>query len=163
MARGLQPNMRLPRFLSRIEKAGPDDCWNWSGAKSIDGYGIVYWSSKPKVTMGAHRMMWQIEHGPITDPELCVCHHCDNRLCCNPKHLFLGTRRDNNLDKERKGRGASNVGVKNPRAKLNDDAVREIRRRLADGETQESIAARFGVIQAQIWRIKERITWGHVK
>ena len=51
----------------------------------------------------AHRAVWKLENGPINDG-LYVCHHCDNRMCCNPLHLFLGTAKDNAVDKVQKGR-----------------------------------------------------------
>lgn len=51
----------------------------------------------------AHRVAWELVHGPIAD-DLCVLHRCDNRLCVNVEHLFLGTRGDNIRDASVKGR-----------------------------------------------------------
>lgn len=51
----------------------------------------------------AARVLWQLLHGPIPT-EMHVCHRCDNVLCINPNHLFLGTRSDNLRDASRKKR-----------------------------------------------------------
>ncbi len=158
---------RVDRFWRKVKRDGPDECWEWQGSLWYGrdaGYGKVLWAAKPKKWWRrAHKIVWELERGLITDPKLCVCHSCDNRRCCNPAHLWLGTRRDNNLDKQRKGRDYDKRGIKNPRAKLSEDNVREIRALLADGVTQDDLAAQFGVAQVQIWRIKEGITWKHVK
>ena len=64
-------------------------CWNWTGAiVSSRGYGYVYYIDRPQLT---HRVSWMITYGDIPDG-MCVCHKCDNTSCCNPEHLFLGTR-----------------------------------------------------------------------
>ena len=158
---------RISRFWSRIIKPDDSSCWEWSGSVDALGYGICYWETKPEnkrrcVAIRAHRLVWELTNGPIQNKDLCVCHHCDNPPCCNPSHLFLGTRADNNADKMAKGRNADNRGVKNPRAKLNEDSVREIRVGLSSGNSQSELARKFGVRQAQIWRIKEGVPWSSV-
>ena len=86
------------RFWSKVHVT--NGCWLWTRCRRKDGYGklglfgeIVY----------AHRVAWLLTNGPIPKG-LCVLHHCDNPPCCNPDHLFLGTRADNATDRDTKGR-----------------------------------------------------------
>lgn len=91
------------RFWLKVDKsAGPNACWPWTGYCHPTGYGQNGARIKEKF---AHRIAWQIVHGPIPDG-LYVLHHCDNPPCCNPgpKHLFLGTQKDNLCDAKQKGR-----------------------------------------------------------
>lgn len=84
-------------FWSRVDVRGPDECWPWMNAKTPNGYGTVYFGGR---MVGAHRVSWELTHGPIPDG-LFVLHHCDNPPCCNPAHLFTGTHTDNVRDMRR--------------------------------------------------------------
>ena len=83
-----------------------DGCWVWIGAKT-NGYGVICIGGTK--TRQAHRVSWELENGPIPDG-MCVCHHCDNPSCVRPDHLFLGTRADNNRDRDAKGRQVAPSG-----------------------------------------------------
>jgi len=81
------------RFEARISKAAADDCWPWKLKPSAAGYGVLS-MGKTNNPLLAHRVAWELAHGPIPDG-VRVRQKCGNRLCCNPAHLFLSL---NSLD-----------------------------------------------------------------
>lgn len=101
------------RFWRHVEKT--DGCWLWTGRTANGGYGLfqITVDSRTKQGMGAHRFAWTLEHGPIPHGAF-VCHHCDNRLCVRPAHLFLGTNGDNMRDMWRKRRQRRSAGSREP-------------------------------------------------
>lgn len=139
---------------------GGPGCWEWTGAKS-DGYGSLRVSSGgTSAALYAHRLAYEWLRGLIPDG-LCVLHHCDNPSCCNPDHLFLGTRTENSADMARKNR--STFGERNPQARLTEKDIREILRRHSAGESQAGLGREFGVSGSHINGIVHRRFWKHVR
>lgn len=85
----------VARFWAKVEKASPDACWQWVGAKSNRDYG-VFWDGRRLV--GAHRFAYELMTGAIPDGLLCD-HACHNRLCVNPAHIRICTQTENNQNK----------------------------------------------------------------
>ncbi len=143
------------RFLEKVEKEGPilriplTRCHQWQGAKSGDGYGLIRVGHR---CVGAHRFAYEMHLGEIPKGP-CVCHVCDNPLCVNPAHLFLGTTADNMHDRDAKGRarGGNQRGEKHPSAKLTDEDVLEIRHRFARGGVlQRDLAKEYKVSRSYV-------------
>jgi hypothetical protein len=86
------------RFERLITKTA--SCWIWGGVRGTNGYGTIKKKSK---AIRAHRASYELFVGPIPDG-MHVLHKCDNPLCVNPEHLFVGTHIDNMRDMEKKGR-----------------------------------------------------------
>jgi HNH endonuclease len=92
----------LKRFWSGVRKGLPDDCWEWIKCRRSCGYGTMRVSG---YNVAVHRISFAI-HFLSVPAEMCVCHSCDNPLCCNPNHLWLGDNAQNTADKVTKGRQA---------------------------------------------------------
>jgi len=90
------------RFWEKVEKRGPDDCWEWQATKYRNGYGNIWVPAEGRKLL-AHRYSYALANGPIPDGFV-VCHTCDNRSCVNPGHLWMGTQGDNLRDMVAKGR-----------------------------------------------------------
>lgn len=145
------------KFWRKVRVAGANECWIWLGSVTQYGYGRMLVDKKESL---AHRIAWELRNGTppaIDDPRgLFVCHTCDNRLCCNPSHMFLGTNRENIADRHMKGRTshASKIGYR----KLNWALVEVIRSRPTD-QSHASLAAEFGVSTKTIKSVRSGASW----
>lgn len=159
----LPANSKALKKLSEIERFesfifySPDGCWYWTGAVS-HRYGYFTFQMQQHK---AHRRAYELYIGPITNG-LFVCHACDNPLCVNPCHLFLGTAKDNNTDRKLKGRNRDQHGTNHNFARLDETSVIVIREAIDAGFKQKDIAKYFRVGFKQISLIKLRKRWTHI-
>lgn len=144
----------IERFWSQVDQRG--GCWLWTGSRNQKGYGHFFSRLNGEKHYRAHRFSWAMHNGPIPD-DMFVCHHCDNRWCVNPDHLFLGTTYENNHDTIRKGR--NNRGERAGGSKLTEDDVRAIR---AMRGSDTEIGRKYGIHPTHIARIRARERWAHV-
>ncbi len=148
----------IERFWEKVDRRGPDECWPWTSGCNKHGYGRI------RVAVGkvalAHRLAYELQHN---DPEeQCVLHECDNPPCCNPRHLFLGTRTDNHADMVSKGRQRGAEGEKSARAKFTEEQIAEIRRDYVRGSSthgQKSLASKYNVCYTAIGKIVRGERW----
>lgn len=157
------------RFWDKVDKSGgPEACWPWTGARYVKGYGHVCFRGKHQT---ATHVAW-ILTGHELPPGKFMLHSCDFPPCCNPAHLFVGTKKDNGEDCRRKGRTAVGTkngmytcpearmpGEKNPRAKLTWEQVRQIRKLRARGRQQKDLAKQFGVAPMTVSHIISNKSW----
>lgn len=151
--------------LTKYTEDANTGCWLWAGGVSEDGYGKLKREGR---TLRAHRFFYEQFVGTIPKGFV-VCHRCDTPLCVNPKHLFVGTHLDNERDKDAKGRRSPSPGVthrhtlrrgvSHHKAKLSDDAVREIR---AGQLPTLYYARKYEVSMSTIQRAKARKNWSHL-
>ena len=140
--------LAIDRFWSRVQVGDEDECWIWKHTV-WERYGTFWWKDR---TQGAHRVAYQIAHGTIPSG-MCILHSCDTPLCCNPKHLTLGTQSENVRDMVRKGRA---------HRKLDEAEVLDIRRRHKAGEGIRALGRHYGVTKTTIQGIVHGRRWRHL-
>lgn len=158
---------KLERLKKNFEQRviRQDNCWGWKGPVDQGGYPVMGCRRECGSDRG-HRASWLIHKGPIPKG-LHVCHACDNPICTNPKHLWIGTFKQNNDDKIRKGRAnwvqpPHKVGSQNGGSKLTEEQVKEIKILLEKGLTSPKIGRQYGVSKTTILRIKNGTHWKHI-
>jgi len=146
----------IDRFWGKVDKEkstifyNGTRCWEWAAGHTVAGYGIM---SIDRVVYYAHRISYEINYEQFPG-KMFVLHHCDNPPCVNPGHLFLGTAKDNAVDKVSKGRQSRLFGEKSGKHKLTDKQVDEIKQRYkwfgVGGNSSACLAKEFDVSQGHI-------------
>jgi len=136
------------RFCDKVA-FGPG-CWEWKASLRPNGYGQFGWALGD--IRYAHRVAWEFTHDSIPQG-MQVLHRCDNPRCVNPAHLFLGTPRDNMLDKVAKGRQRGGARLGQPRRRISDQHIMEIRVRAQCGAPYRVLARKYNTSAAYVRRI----------
>lgn len=127
------------------------------------GRGVFYWSDEER-TITAPRAALRVAGVNVPRDKL-VCHHCDNKSCVNPRHLYVGDYSSNITDAWDRGQRSKNSNIRGSRhgmAKLDEDGVRRIRALAAEGVRQNQIAAELGIGTTTVNNVILRRTWKHV-
>lgn len=148
-------------FWSRIEILDNESCWGWKKSLRTAGYGRVYFHRK---CFNASRLAYILTYGEINQ-DVEVCHECDNKKCCNPHHLFLGTHKENMDDAWNKGiikPPPVAYGTRNTSSKLTEDKVKQIFKLYKSGITKSDIARNFGITKQAVGLVLKRVNWAWV-
>lgn len=141
------------RFWSKVDKRSPDECWPWTGHCVPGGYGNFRHGSTLDGTRrktNAHRMAWTLAFGEPA-AGMFVMHGCDNRACCNPAHLRLGTHADNMRDMVSKGRSLR--GERHYASKIADADRETAVSRALGGMTQAAVASLHGISRSRVGQL----------
>ena len=135
------------RFWAKVDQGDAGECWPWTGYVRPSGHGGTTYKC---FSILASRKAWILTHGPISS-EVCVNHRCDNALCCNPAHMYLGTRADNMIDRWSNPEPAERMARGRPTS-LTDAQLEEMWRMRQEGATLEECAKQAGVHRATVGR-----------
>jgi hypothetical protein len=140
----IRPLTRWETIESRIMPVPECGCWLWTGHSNV--YGLIQENNK---NVAAHRLIYEALVEPIPEGMLAL-HKCDTPLCVNPRHIFLGTQKDNVQDMFNKGRDNRLYGEKHHAAKLTNDEVVEIYKKKKGGAKTKDLAKEYNISQNQI-------------
>lgn len=144
------------RFWSKVDRKGPDDCWEWVGNRHKRGYGVFWLVDK---NVRANRYSLELAAGPPPFDGAIALHSCDNPPCCNPRHLRWGTHQDNSDD--RTMRRGPMIGEASPTATITNDIVATIYARRLSGFAIGDIAAEIGIPYTTVENVYIGRSWAH--
>jgi hypothetical protein len=142
---------KIEKHITRIPESG---CWIWMSTIENSGYGRVCDGKKP---FYAHRVAYEQKYGSIPNGKMAL-HHCDIRCCVNPDHLFIGSQKDNMIDKMLKNRQAK--GEKHGNSRLTESQALEAK---FSSEKPEVLAKKFGYSASGIRQIKAGTAWKYLE
>lgn len=160
MARTTLKMTALQRLKAAISKDPETGCWNWLGSTNphpTHTYG-TFWLKKLGRSVKAHRLLFQFKYG-IIPKGLNACHTCDNTLCVNPDHIFLGTQVDNCRDMREKGRSTKgkprpyNKGTLNGNCRFTPETINEVRRLKSEEFNFREVSERTGCSETTCRRV----------
>lgn len=147
----------LERFEDKYTRGGPDECWEWRGARKPSGHGNFGVGGGRFVVASNYSLALATGGRPDGMNAL---HSCDNPPCVNPAHLRWGTKQDNSDDARARGRIPQ--GEARPKTILTARQVIEIRERYAAGETTKALEVEFGLRYNSAQPIVNGKNWRHV-
>lgn len=134
-------------------------CWSWSACIDDTGYGVMALVSKK---INAHRVSWMIHNQKIIPKGKWVLHKCDNPICSNPEHIYLGNAAQNSKDMIERGRSNIPLGEKRSHTKLKNHEAKEIKQKLLEGIHEKELSKQFKVHVNTIRDIKMNRRWRHI-
>jgi HNH endonuclease len=150
----LAPLTDESRFQQHVPSRPDVGCWLWAGPRYSTGYGVAVWAG---ARLPAHRLAMQLDGRPVPTG-MDACHHCDNRLCVRPDHLYAGTRKQNMADCTERGRHNKPRGGSHWCAVLTDDQRAAMRADRLTGLSVKDLAAKYGVDPSTASRVSRGIT-----
>ena len=162
----------MKRFWDKVDVKENNECWNWKAVKS-GNYGMFWYKNKMVLS---HRMAYALEHNNLSiinhnknyhknnNNFECVLHHCDNPLCCNPNHMYIGNNKDNINDKVTRKRSQKMIGSLNGHSKITEQDVINIRKEYIPRKNGglKTIAEKYGISVTNIHDIIKRKIWSHI-
>jgi hypothetical protein len=149
------------RFIVRVNKDTESGCWEWTGPTRRNYGHFLRWIDEKRTMGKVHRFSYEYFNNVSRESMkgLFVCHTCDNPICVNPAHLFLGTALDNNRDKVKKGRAG--FGRNKNHVWLSKDIAMQIRKTKKENPnlSYKQIGKLFNTSASQICRVINNQIW----
>lgn len=150
-----KPKLALPdRFWRHVIIGASTDCWIWKRPTKLRYPAFRITATEVRQSS---RVAYELTYGQ-SPPNKEVCHTCDNTQCVNPRHLFLGSHKQNMQDALKKGR----LKLPEPKRKLTPDDVRRIRALAAAHIPYREIADVVGISKTMAYQIAKGKWWRHV-